>query len=469
MIAVLGAGIAGLAAGYELMKNGVSGKDIIIFEKEDEIGGLAQTKRYDGFRFDLGPHRWFTRSKEVDHLWNELNSPEILDLERYTRIWYKNRLINYPLSPFNVIKNLGISRSGPALFSYVLQRIKDRFNNAGPQNMEEALIRQFGPALYKAFFKDYNQKLWGGEGCRELSPDWVGQRVKNLTLSHAVFNAIGLSKKGSVDSLTDRFKYPVNGCGQLSERLAKRIKDSGGTIVCNAEVRDITLSGKRLTHIVINRNGYEEGFEIDFCISSIPIDDLCRAVSPALPSSDILQAANGLRYRHMIFVALFIDAPRITKDQWVYVQDPAITFNRFMDMNSWNPSLSPTGMTSLVFEVTCDRRDARWSLSDSEWIKKISEEFVRGFNFIDKKKIVGGKVYRKTHAYPVYTLDYKDRLGVIRNALGNIENLQLIGRNGLFRYNNMDHSMATGLIAARNYSGKTHMDTFADVGNEFHG
>ena len=468
MITILGAGIAGLTAGYELIKNGVSGKDIVIFEKEDEIGGLAQTKAYNGFRFDLGPHRWFTRSNEIDRLWNELNSPDILDLERHTRIWYKDRLINYPLTPFNAFKNLGIGKSGPALFSYALQRIKDRFNNANPQNMEEALIRQFGPVLYKAFFKDYNQKLWGGEGCGELSPDWVGQRVKNLPLPRAVFDAIGLSKKGSVDSLTDRFKYPVNGCGQLSERLAQRIKDSGGAIICNAEVKNIYLSGKRLTHLVINRNGYEEGYEIDFCISSIPIDDLCRAVSPALPSADILQAANGLRYRHMIFVVLFIDAPRITKDQWIYVQDPGISFNRFMDMNSWNPALSPPGMTSLVFEVTCDRRDVRWNLSDEEWIKKISEEFVRGFNFIEKGNILGGKVYRKSHAYPVYTLDYKNRLGIIRDELKKVENLQLIGRNGLFRYNNMDHSMATGLAAARNYSGKAHIDT-ADVGNEFHG
>lgn len=453
MIAVLGAGLAGLTAAYELIKKGVPGKDIIIFEKEDEVGGLAQTKSYNGFRFDLGPHRWFTKSKELDHLWTEINSPDILELERLTRIWYKKKLFNYPLSPMNALKNLGVVESTGALLTYFLQTFKNRFNKMPPHNMEEAFIRQFGPTLYKAFFKDYNQKLWGGYGCKDLSPDWVRQRVKNLSLSQALLDAIGFSKKGSIVSLVDRFKYPKNGTGQLSQNMARFVISAGATILCSSEVKRIEKVGKRLSRISVNNNGCDWEYEIDYCISSIPIDLLSSAIDEGIPS-EVAEAIKGLRYRHLIFIVLFIDMPRVMKDNWLYVQDPSVSFNRFMDMGSWNSSLSPEGLTSIVFEVTCDSGDEAWNRPDGNWISRISEEFVSEFNFIKKENIIGGKVFRKTHAYPVYALDYRKRLDVVKYELKKIENLQLIGRNGLFSYNNMDHSMVSGRAAARNYSGE---------------
>lgn len=453
MIAILGAGLAGLSAAYELIEKGVPGKEILIFEKEDDVGGLAQTKSYNGFRFDLGPHRWFTKSVEIDRMWEKVNSPDILEVERLTRIWYQKSFFNYPLSPMNVLKNFGIAESSVAIFTYLLQAARNRLDNAPPKNMEEAFIRQFGPVLYRTFFKDYNQKLWGGAGCRDLSPDWVKQRVKNLSLAQALLDAIGLSKKGTVVSLVEHFKYPSGGTGQLSERMMSAIKNSGGTVVCSSGVKRVIRAGNKLTHVIISRNGKHEEYEISYCISSIPIDFLVNAIYPE-GSSGVVDATKGLRYRHLIFVVLFVEMARVMKDNWLYVQDPSVSFNRFMDMASWNPSLSPAGRTSLIFEITSDFGDSFWSCPDVELVKRVREEFVREFGFVENSKIIEGKVYRKTHAYPVYGLDYKKRLDVIKSHLGEIENLQLIGRNGLFRYNNMDHSIASGIGAAKNYIGE---------------
>lgn len=253
MIVILGAGIAGLSAAHELIKDGVPGKNILILEKEDDVGGLAQTKSHDGFRFDLGPHRWFTKSSELERKWLDINNPNILELERLTRIWYKKRLFNYPLSPLNALKNMGVAESSLAMFTYSAQVIKNRFNNNPPTNMEEAFIRQFGATLYKAFFKEYNLKLWGGNGCRDLSPDWVKQRVKNLSLAQAIMDAVGFSRKGKVISLVDRFKYPINGTGQLCNNMASAIKDSGGKILCNRYVRTIIRDYRKVRRIILLR------------------------------------------------------------------------------------------------------------------------------------------------------------------------------------------------------------------------
>lgn len=459
MITILGGGLAGLSAAYRLIKNGVSGKDILIIEKDNEVGGLAQTKTVDGFRFDLGPHRWFTKSKEIDQIWEEVNSPHILELYRLTRIYYGKKFFNYPLSPVNVLTNLGIAEASHAVFDYLLQTVKNRIKSNPPKNMEDAFIRQFGTTLYKDFFKEYNLKLWGGYGCKELSPDWVKQRVKNLSLGQAILDALSLSRKGKVLSLVDRFKYPSNGTGQLSEKLAEGIVRAGGKIICSSEVTKVRVAGNRITSVMIHHNGFDEEYETDYCISSIPVDMFSRAIRPALPYVT-LKAINGLRYRDMLFVVLFVDAQRVMKDNWLYVQNSSVSFNRFMDMGNWNPSLSPSGMTSLVFEVTCDYGDAAWNCSDNSWIERVSEEFVREFGFVEKKKIIGGTVFRKRHTYPVYTLDYKERLNTIKGELRKIDNLQLIGRNGLFRYNNMDHSMASGVSAAKNYLGeKIHIES----------
>ncbi len=467
MIAILGAGLAGLTAAFELLQRGIPGREIIIIEREDEVGGLAQTKSHEGFSFDLGPHRWFTKSDEIDRHWEGVNHPDILHLDRLTRIWYRKRLLNYPLAPLNILTKLGIGESAIAIGSYLVQTLRNRFTHSPPQNLEEAFIRQFGPALYNAFFKEYNLKLWGGAGCGELAPDWARQRVRNLSLGRALLDALDLSPKGKVVSLVERFKYPSHGTGQTSARLAGRITAAGGTILSSTVVTGIERQGSRLSRIIVNRAGHEEEFPTDYCISSIPIDFLARSIFPRL-SSETVEAAAGLRYRDLIFIVLFVDAPRVMRDNWVYVQDPAVSFNRFMDMGSWNPALSPPGTTSLVFEVTCNAGDALWNSPDGKWIEQISAEFVNEFGFVGRNRIMGGTVVRKTHAYPVYALDYKKRLEAIKRDLREIENLQLIGRNGLFRYNNMDHSMATGMAAARNYLGAAIDIDVINLDQEYH-
>lgn len=467
MIAILGAGLAGLTAAFELLRRGVPGREIIIFEREDEVGGLAQTRRHDGFSFDLGPHRWFTKSDEIDRLWEDVNQPDILNLDRLTRIRYRKKLFKYPLDPIDTLASMGLSESTLAICGYLWQSIRNRYNHTPPQNLEEAFIRQFGPTLYNAFFREYNRKLWGGEGCRALAPDWARQRVRNLSLGRALLDAAGLSRKGSVVSLVERFKYPAHGTGQTSARMAEALTAAGGTILCSAEVTGIKREKSRLIHLVLKRGSKQEEYAMDYCISSLPIDLLATCIQEPL-SAAVLEAAAGLRYRDMVFIILFLDVPRVMKDNWIYVQDPEVSFNRFMDMGSWNPALSPDGATSLVFEVTCNAGDALWNRPDKEWIERVSEEFVREFGFVERHRIMGGTVVRKTHAYPVYALDYRKRLDAVKQELQRIENLQLIGRNGLFRYNNMDHSMASGVAAARNYLGEEIDIDAINLDQEYH-
>ena len=467
MIAILGAGLAGLTAAHELIKRGVPGCDIVIFEKEDDVGGLAQTRTAGGHTFDLGPHRWFTKSDQTDRLWEEINQPDVLHLNQLTRIWYGKRFFNYPLAPANMLANLGIRESAAALCSYLLQLVKNRFAHSPPKDLEEAFIRQFGTTLYNTFFREYNLKLWGGTGCKELAPDWARQRVKNLSLGAALLDLFGLTRKGKVVSLVERFKYPTNGAGQTAANMASIITAAGGRILCSAHVTGVVREQQRLTRIIVTREGEREEYAIDYCISSLPIDLLASSIQAPL-SVAAREAAEGLRYRDLLFIALFLDVPRVMQDNWIYVQDPSLSFNRFMDMGSWNPALSPPGATTMLFEVTCNVGGPSWNCDDDAWIERITGEFIREFDFVERERIKGGKVIRKTHAYPVYTLDYQQRLDTLKTELKSIGNLQLIGRNGLFRYNNMDHSMATGVAAARNYLGAAIDIEAINLDQEYH-
>jgi len=249
--------------------------------------------------------------------------------------------------------------------------------------------------------------------------------------------------------------------------MMESLQRSGGRIYCSSEVEAVIHNGKRITQVVVSRKGLVEEYDVDYCISSIPIDRLTNSLIPAA-ATETKNAASSLSYRSIIFVVLFLDVPQVVRDNWIYVQDPAVCFNRFMDMASWNKDLSPPGKTSLVFEVTCNAGDESWKMSDDVWISRVQEDFIREFGLVDAKKILGGTVVKKTHAYPVYSIDYKNSLNTIKKELQKFRNLELIGRNGMFRYNNMDHSIASGIAAARNFLGEKIDLNAINLDGEYH-
>lgn len=478
-VLILGAGLAGLAAGHEVTKK--SNKKIIIAEKNPYVGGLAVTLKKDGYSFDSGPHRWFTKSDEINNWLKDLLKDELVDVNRLTRIYYKGKYYYYPLKPLNALGNLGIINAVWAISSYAWIRIqlKTGLRKKEVNNIADAYINQFGYKLYYEFFHFYTEKLWGRK-TTELSGDWASQRSKGLSIWSAVKDSIVKSK--NVISLIDKFMYPKTGFGRIAEKMEEDIlaksdnsillsqdvtkiewSESNGeriisaitlksTAVSDIHDKDITISNKAIpgTH---NQESSETKIQTEFCISSIPITELVIRMDPPAPQ-DVTEAAHGLSFRDEVQVTLMINKAHFTPDNWVYTQDSKLIFVRLMEMDSWTDGLSPEGTTSIVFELACQEGDTTWNKTDDELVEMVATNYINEFHYFEKENIVGSYVHRVPKEYPVYDIGYKEKVVKIKEYLKGFKNLQIIGRNGTFKYNNSDHSIQMGLYAARNIMGE---------------
>src|SRR4051812_6977656 len=437
-VAVLGGGPAGLTAGYLLAKKGVP---VIVFEAEDQVGGLAKTEVRDGYRFDLGGHRFFTKSKEVDDLWHEVMREEFLLRPRMSRIFWNGKFLDYPLSGMDVIRKLGPVELTRAGLSYLWALVKPKGRE---DNFEQWVSNRFGKRLFNLFFKSYTEKVWGVP-TSEIRAEWAAQRIKGLSFFSAAKAAFFGNKGDKVKSLITQFHYPRFGPGQMWETMADEIIAAGGEVRLNAPVEEVEVRDGRVAAVVAGG----ERIEPSEVISSLPLRATV-GLAGAAAAGDVQAAAQGLRYRDFLTVALVIDGEDLFPDNWIYIHDPSVHVGRIQNYRSWSPWMVPDESKACVgLEYFCFSGDELWEMDDDALVELAKAELEQ-LGLVAREKVEGGFVTRVPLAYPMYDADYSQRVDVIRGWLEGISNLQQVGRNGLHRYNNSDHSMLTAIRAVDN-------------------
>lgn len=462
-VLVLGGGPAGLAAGHELVDGGA---DVLVLERAPWVGGLSLTVERDGFRFDLGGHRWFTKKDWLHEWFLKLMEGELVTVDRVSRIYFGGRYFDYPVGIRNVLRTAGPFASAHAVASYALSRVRARLFDRPVDNIEQAYVSQFGPKLYRMFFQRYTEKVWGRD-CRDLSADWVTQRTKGLSVWETVRNAL-VPSRTRTESLIEQFVYPRFGYQRISERMREHIETRGGEVRLDARVVgvDVRPDGVRVRY----RTPEDEEHEVhgDHVVSTIPLGRLVKILRPAAPSM-VIDAAKGLEFRSVITANIMLDKPQATRDTWLYVHEPKIGFARIHEPRNWSPDMAPPGKTSICAEWFCTIGDPTWSLSDEEIVERTIGHLADDLGFIDRSEVLGGFALRARQAYPVYTLDYGHRVATVKNHLRrHAHRLSIAGRGGTFRYNNADHSIEMGLLAARNLLGEAHDVDAVNTEAEYH-
>jgi len=445
---IIGAGPAGLTAAYQLVKRNIQP---IVIEKSSQVGGLARTETYKGYRFDIGGHRFFTHLQEVEQLWQEVLGEEFIKVDRLSRIYYQGRYFNYPIDIFNTLSNLGVVESLRILLSYF--RIKV-WPHPEEKTFEHWVVNRFGQRLYQKFFKTYTEKIWGIP-CATIQADWAAQRIKGLSLKTVVSNALFGNNRHHVKTFINEFHYPVFGPGIMWKRFQELVEGQGGVTYLHSEVVRFKLKDNRIQEVSLRQS--EKTLEIQggHFISSIPIIDLIPRLDPPAPK-EVLEAAYHLTYRAFVLVGLIINRTDLFPDQWIYVHSPEVKVGRIQNFRNWSSRMVPDPeRTSLGMEYFCTEGDEIWRMPDTELLELAKRELVH-LGMAEAAEVEDGVVYRQPKAYPVYNNDYQQHLQVIQRFLVTIENLQTIGRNGLHRYNNQDHSMFTGMLAVANILGAKH-------------
>ena len=444
---VLGGGPAGLTAGYLL---GKAGQNVVVVEAEGQVGGLAKTVERDGYRFDLGGHRFFTKSVEVDTLWHEILGDEFLLRPRMSRIYWNSRYLDYPLRGPDVIRKLGPLELTRCMGSYVHTAMR---RNKSDETFEDWVSNRFGRRLFELFFKSYTEKLWGVP-TTEIRAEWAAQRIKGLSFFSAARAAFFGNKGNRVKSLISEFNYPRYGPGQMWEAMADAIAELGGEVRLQAPVERIELAGQRIVEIEAGGELYELPGAV---ISSLPLRELVEMAHPH-PGREVLDAARGLRYRDFLTVALVVDGEDLFPDNWIYIHEPRVRVGRIQNYRSWSPWMVPDPSKACVgLEYFCFAGDELWTMDDDDLIELAAAELDQ-LGLAARSKVERGFVSRVPKAYPIYDSNYAGRVQTIRSWLDTVENLQQVGRNGLHRYNNSDHSMLTAMRAVDNVLAGTHHD-----------
>jgi protoporphyrinogen oxidase len=450
---VVGAGPAGLTAAYCLTKEMPS---VLVIEKDPTyVGGISRTVSYNNYLFDIGGHRFFSKSKEVVELWKEILPDDFIERPRLSRIYYGGKFYSYPLSAFEALWNLGIFTSAACMLSYALAKARPILE---PRSFHEWVRNQFGEKLFSIFFKTYTEKVWG-MSCDEISADWAAQRIKGLDLRIAVMNALKRSFKPAgtrkatggnvVKTLIESFQYPRKGPGMMWEAAARKITARGGRILMGRELKSLAFDDdKKVWRIeVATTDGRCETYTARHVINSAPMRELVEKLSPR-PIS--LFHARSLRYRDFLTVALMVKKPDLFPDNWIYIHDPSVKVGRVQNFRSWSPEMVPDGMSCLGLEYFCFEGDSLWDSADRDLIALAKDEIVK-IGLISAADVVDACVVRQPKAYPVYDDAYRDNVAMIRLDLEkSYPSLHMVGRNGMHKYNNQDHAMMSAMLTARN-------------------
>ena len=446
---VLGAGPAGLTAGYLLAKQGLP---VVVLESESQAGGLAKTEERDGYRFDLGGHRFFTKSQEVERLWFEVMREEFLLRPRMSRIYWNHKFLDYPLRGGDVVRKLGPVELTRSFASYLAAKLRPKGEE---ETVEQWVSNRFGKRLFELFFRSYTEKVWG-VSTSELRAEWAAQRIKGLSFMSAAKSALLGNRGNKVKSLIEEFHYPRYGPGQMWETMTEQIRGLGGEVELETPVEKVFIEGGRVTAIEAEGERLEAG-EV---ISSLPLRAIVGMTDPP-PPPEVLEAARGLRYRDFLTVALVIDGEDPFPDNWIYIHYPDVRVGRIQNYRSWSPYMVPDPDKACVgLEYFCFAGDDLWEMDDDELVELASRELEQ-IGLASASKVERGYAVRVPKAYPMYDTDYAERVETIREWLGGIENLHQVGRNGLHRYNNSDHSMLTAMRVVENITTGSEHDIWA--------
>ena len=449
-VAIIGAGPAGLTAGYLLTRAGLS---VAIIEKDSHyVGGISRTVEHEGYRFDIGGHRFFSKSQAVVDLWNEILPNDFISRPRMSRIYYEGKFYSYPLRAFEALWNLGLVRSALCMASFAKAQVLPR---KSVKSFEDWTTNQFGFKLYSIFFKTYTEKVWGMP-CDEMSADWAAQRIKGLSLWGAVVDglkrSLGLNKRPNdgqvVKTLLETFRYPRLGPGMMWEAARDKILSGGGTIHMGHSLKQLAGDGTGGWRMTADGPDGERMIAARHVISSAPMRELAARLHP-LPQTTI--QANALKYRDFLTVALKIKSDDLFPDNWIYIHDSKVKVGRIQNFRSWSPEMVPDDEVACVgLEYFCFEGDGLWSLSDDDLVALATREMAT-LGLVSPDKVIGGAVVRQEKAYPVYDEDYAANVAAMRQELENkYPTLHLVGRNGMHRYNNQDHAMMTAMLTVEN-------------------
>jgi protoporphyrinogen oxidase len=468
-VVIIGAGPAGLTAAYQLTK---SGHASTVLEADSVVGGISRTEQRDGWRFDLGGHRFFTKVQAVEDLWHEiLPDDEFLQRPRKSRVYYRGKFFAYPIKPLDALRKLGPLEAVLCAGSALWVRVRPPKNK---DTLEGYVVRNYGWRLYQHFFKTYSEKVWGVPPS-EISAEWGAQRIKGMSLFSAVWEPIRSrvvgrrDKSKQVTSLIEEFQYPKYGPGMMWERCRDLVEAEGTKVIMETPVTRIRHEGGKAVSVVSESDGVTTEYPADHIVSSMPFPLLLRAMDPPAPA-EVLQAADDLRFRDFLTVALVVPAEKVPwDDNWIYIHAPEVKTMRVQNFGSWSPYLVKDGRNVLGLEYTLLEGDDSWTAPDEDLIERGKQEMER-IGLLKGSDVEAGYVVRTPKAYPVYDDTYKANVEVLRAWLEeHVTNVHPVGRNGMHRYNNQDHSMYTAMLTVENIvDGSDHDIWSVNVEEEYH-
>jgi len=446
-VVVIGGGPAGLTAAYELQRRSDKYRPIV-FEGGDIVGGIARTETHKGYRFDIGGHRFFTKVPEVEEMWKEVLGDEFITVPRQSRIYYRGKFFNYPLKILNALANIGVYESTRIVISYAKWRVRPHRKE---DSFEQWVQNRFGGRLYMHFFRSYTEKVWGIPPS-DIRADWAAQRIKNLSLTKAVRNA--LTGANDTASLIEEFQYPRLGPGQMWEMTSDLIEENGGTVERQTMATRVLRDGNRVTAVEVqDREGGTRLVEAEEVVNTMALSELIDAFDPP-PPDHVREAASRLRYRDFLIVTLILDRADPFPDNWIYVHSPDVKVGRIQNFRAWSPDMLPDPNTaSIGMEYFCQEGDGLWTMADKD-LRALATKELAQLGLADEDEVIDAAIIRQPKAYPVYDGEYKEALDTVEDWIRSLENFQTVGRNGLHRYNNQDHSMLSAMYAARNILGE---------------
>ncbi|GAX60453.1 protoporphyrinogen oxidase [Candidatus Scalindua japonica] len=464
-VVIMGGGPAGLTAAYELSKKHIKAT---VLEKDKVVGGISRTVNYKNYLFDIGGHRFFTKISAVNKIWKDVLGNNFLRRKRLSRIYFNKKFFYYPLRPFNALYGLGIWNCFLILFSYLYAHL---FPSKMEDNFEQWVSNRFGKRLYQIFFKTYTEKVWG-ISCREIRAEWAAQRIKGLSLMSALKNSITKPqnndrKERIIKTLIDEFDYPKYGPGMLWEAISEYVQKKGTQVCRNTKVVGILCNNYKIDSIEVRQNGQNRLIHGSHFISSLPLRELIQIFKPSVPEK-ILNASNQLNYRDFITIVLIVNKRNIFNDNWIYIHDQDVKLSRIQNFKNWSPYMVPDkNKTCLGLEYFCFEEDELWATSDQD-LFELGKRELEALGLAQGCDVEDHTVFRMPKAYPVYDSKYRNALKIIRQFLSKIDNIQVVGRNGMHKYNNQDHSMLTAMYAVENILGKNHNLWEVNESQEYH-
>lgn len=447
-VVVLGAGLAGLSTAYELSKVGIR---CTVVERDDFAGGMACSWETAGFWLDHGPHRFHSRDEElIGHLYEVLDN-EIVTRDRMSRIYMQGKFFDYPLKAMNVVKSLPPGLMAKSIFDYMKIRFIQLFKKRPDDNFEDWVVNRFGRTLYELFFGTYTSKAWKMP-CDQISSDWASQRISQANLWDTIIKTLNPPREGEVRSLVSEFWYPKDGgIGQIGRKYAEKIREMGNEVLLETPVERLEVDENQNIKRVICRRADGSEYVIDEpteVVNTIPLPRVLEALDPGI-DDEVKTAIANLKYIGIVFVYLEIDTPMVSPDHWVYLPEKHLTIHRICEFKNFSDATAPGDKTVVCCEITCRVGDEHWNL-DTDSGAEIARQDLINVGLLDPNTPCRGiDLHKLPYAYPVYDLGYKANLDTLKKAAKRIKNLRTTGRQGLYRYNNMDHSVAMGRRTAR--------------------